>query len=88
MNIPFDLVDSASLVDKPDLGTQLDAYNDNIVAYGTWENDVWGEYTACIEVATDNCIEIRLTDGRIFVISRRDNEETKRVFEEFQIYLQ
>ena len=88
MNIPFDLVDSASLVDKPDLGTQLDAYNDNIVAYGTWENDVWGEYTACIEVATDNCIEIRLTDGRIFVISRRDNEETKRVFEEFQTYLQ
>ena len=88
MNIPFDLVDSASLVDKPDLGTQLDAYNDNIVAYGTWKNDVWGEYTACIEVATDNCIEIRLTDGRIFVISRRDNEETKRVFEEFQTYLQ
>jgi len=88
MNIPYDMVDSVSLVDRPDLGTQIDAYNDNIVAHGFWENDVWGEYTACIEMATDNCIEIHLTDGRIFVISRRDNAETQKVFDEFQLHLQ
>ena len=87
MNIPYDMVDSVSLIDKPDLGTQIDAYNDNIVAYGIWENDTWGEYTACIEGATDNCIVISLTDGRTFVISRRDNQETQRVFEEFQTYV-
>ena len=87
MNIPYNLVDSVSLMDKPELGTQIDGYNDNIVAYGVWENDTWGEYTACIEGATDNCIAIHLTDGRIFVISRRDNEETQRVFEEFQAYV-
>ena len=87
MNIPYDMVDSISLVDKPELGTQIDAYNDNIVAYGIWNNDVWGEYTACIEGATDNCIVIKLTDGRTFVISRRDNEETKVVYETFQTYL-
>lgn len=88
MNIPYDMVDCIFLVDKPELGTQIDGYTDNIVAYGIWQNDVWQEYTACLEVATDNCIEIHLTDGRIFVISRRDNEETRLVFEEFQTYLQ
>jgi len=88
MNIPYDMVASTALVDRPDLGDQLDGYTDNIVAYGFWKNDTWGEYTACIEVATENCIEIHLTDGRIFVISRRDNEETQKVFEEFQTYLQ
>ena len=87
MNIPYNMVDSVSLMDKPELGTQIDGYNDNIVAYGVWENDTWGEYTACIEGATDNCIVISLTDGRTFVISRRDNEETQRVFEEFQTYV-
>ena len=88
MNIPYDMVESISLVDRPELGAQIDGYNDNIVAHGLWENDVWGEYSACIEVATDNCIEIHLTDGRIFVISRRDNEETARVFDEFLTYVQ
>ena len=88
MNIPYDMVDSIALVDKPELGTQIDAYNDNIVAYGIWENDTWGEYTACIEVYTDNCITIALTDGRLFVISRRDNEETAKVFAEFQTHIQ
>jgi len=87
MNIPYNMVDSVSLMDKPELGTQIDGYNDNIVAYGVWENDTWGEYTACIEGATDNCIVISLTDGRTFVISRRDNQETQRVFEEFQTYV-
>ena len=87
MNIPYDMVDAVSLVDKPELGTQIDGYNDNIVAYGIWNNDTWGEYTACIEGATDNCIVIDLIDGRIFVISRRDNEETQRVYEEFQTYI-
>jgi len=88
MNIPYDMVDSIALVDKPELGTQIDGYNDNIVAYGIWENDVWEEYTACIEVYTDNCITITLTDGRLFVISRRDNEETAKVFAEFQTHIQ
>jgi len=88
MNIPYDMVASIALVDKPDLGDQIDGYNDNIVAYGLWENDAWGEYTACIEIATDNCITIDLTDGRLFVISRRDNEETTRVFEELQMHIQ
>jgi len=87
MNIPYNMVDSVSLMDKPELGTQIDGYNDNIVAYGVWENNTWGEYTACIECATDNCIVISLTDGRTFVISRRDNQETQRVFEEFQTYV-
>jgi len=87
MNIPYNMVDSVSLMDKPELGTQIDGYNDNVVAYGIWENDTWGEYTACIEGATDNCIVISLTDGRTFVISRRDNQETQRVFEEFQTYV-
>ena len=87
MNIPYDMVASIELVSKPDMGSEIDGYTDNIIAYGLWENDTWGEYTACIEVYTDNCILVHLTDGRLFAVSRRDNTETQRVYEEFLTYL-
>lgn len=88
MNIPYDMVDHIELVTKPDLGEEVDGYDDNVIHTGTWRNEAWGEYESCIEVATDNCIVIHLTDGRIFVVSRRDNEETALVYEEFQSHLQ
>lgn len=87
MNIPYDMVESIELTDKPDMGEAVDGKDDMILQTGTWKNQVWGEYEMCTEIATDNCIVIHLTDGRIFVISRRDNEETARVFEEFQSYI-
>ena len=88
MNIPYEMVDHIELMDKPDMGTAVDGRDDMILMTGTWKNDTWGEYHMCAEIATDNCIAIYLNDGRIFVISRRDNKETARVFEEFQTYLQ
>jgi nitroreductase len=77
-----------TLVQKPDMGQKVDGFTDDIIATGIWTNEAWGEYTACIEVATDNCILIGLTDGRSFVVSRRDNEETQKVFMELQTYIQ
>ncbi len=87
MNIPYDMVESLELVAKPDMGTKIDGYTDGIIANGLWNNEAWGDYTACIEVYTDNCILVHLTDGRLFVLSRRNNEETQRVYEEFLTYL-
>ena len=88
MNIPYDMVADLELVDKPDMGQPVDGRDDMILQTGLWENDAWGEYYACVEIVTDNCIVIHLNDSRIFVISRRDNEETKAVFETFQSHIQ
>lgn len=87
MNIPYDMVADIVLVEKPDMGEEINGHDDMILQTGTWKNEVWGEYEMCTEIATDNCIVIHLTDGRIFVVSRRDNEETAKVFEEFQTRL-
>lgn len=87
MIVPYDLIDHIELVEKPDAGIKVNGRDDGILLTGTWNNDAWGEYEACIEQITDNCIVMHLTDGRTFVISRRDNEETANVFEEFQTYL-
>lgn len=87
MSIPYEMVDHLELVEKPDMGQPTDGHDDMILMIGTWENDTWGEYEMCVEIATDTCIVIHLTDGRIFVISRRDNEETAKVYEEFLAYV-
>ncbi len=88
INVPYNMVEEIQLTDKPDMGTEVEGHDDMILQTGTWENETWGKYTQCTEIATDNCIVIRLNDGRIFVVSRRDNAETAQVFEEFQSYLQ
>ena len=88
INVPYDMVSRIELTDKPDMGNEVDGHDDMILQTGIWKNDAWGEYTQCTEIATDNCIVIHLNDGRIFVVSRRDNAETQKVFEEFQTYLQ
>ena len=87
MNIPYDMVADLELMEKPDMGQPLAGRDDMILQTGQWRNDTWGEYYACVEIATDNCIVIHLTDGQIFVVSRRDNVETQKVFEEFQHHL-
>ena len=87
MNIPYDMITSAELIQKPDMGEKAGGFTDDIIATGLWVNETWGEYTACIEVATENCIVLSLTDGQTFVVSRRDTEETHRIYEELQTYL-
>lgn len=87
MNIPYEMVDSIELVDKPEMGVEVEGHDDMILQTGRWKNDAWGVYETCTEIATDNCIVVHIEDGRIFVISRRNNEETIEVFEEFQTHL-
>lgn len=87
LNVPYDMIVSAELVEKPDMGSPTSGHDDMILQTGSWHNDTWGDYEACVEIATDNCIVFTLTDGRHFVISRRDNEETASVFAELQSHL-
>ena len=87
MNIPYEMVNNIELTDLPEPGKEIDGHDDMILLTGTWENDTWGEYHACIELASEKCIVVHLDDGRIFVFSRRDAEETESVYNEFETYL-
>lgn len=87
MNIPYDMVDHAELVEIPDRGDVIDGTDDMAVRTGQWTNDTWGEYFVCADLDASNCIAVHLNDGRIFVFSRKDNAETAQIFETFQTYL-
>lgn len=87
MNIPYEMVASVELVEIPDRGETEDGRDDMVTRTGLWNNEAWGEYYACLDLQTTNCIVVHLNDGRIFVFSRRSNDETAAVFETFQTYL-
>ena len=88
LNIPYDMVARAELVDMPDSGEVIEGMDDLASRTGHWENETWGEYYVCADLDASTCIVVYLDDGRVFVFSRKDNEETAQVFETFQTYLE
>lgn len=88
MNIPYDQIASAELSEVAEPGEQVEnGYDDKILRAGHWKNDAWGDYYACLDLDTSNCIVVRLEDGRIFVISQKDDKETASIYETLQTHL-
>lgn len=87
MNVPYDMVESIELVEIAEPGESEKGRDDMVTRTGTWKNETWGEYYACLDLQTSQCIAIHLDDGRTFVFSRRSNEETAAIHETFQSYL-
>ena len=85
MTIPYDLIETAELVVIPEAGVQIaNGADDETLRTGLWENDTWGEHHICADLESDTCIVLRLTDGRIFVFTGKDSEETAQHFEMLQ----
>lgn len=81
MNIPYDMVKSVELgrIDGDD--ELLSGVADIALRTGQWKNEVWGEYSACMDVQTDNCVLVHLNDGRLFVFSYESNETNEEAYE-------
>ena len=77
--IPYDIIQSAELVDLPFEGERVvHAYDDDTLRAGVWNNETWGEYHIVADLDAKNCIAVRLNDGRLFVFSHKDNATTDR----------
>ena len=87
LNIPYEMVESMELAEIAEPGDTDKGRDDMVTRVGLWKNDTWGEYYACIDLQTTQCIVVHLNDGRIFVFSRRSDEETSAIFETFQSHL-
>lgn len=84
MNIPYEMVDSIEIAEYSEDDEPVNGRSDIALRSGIWENEVWGEYYACIDLQTDTCILVRLNDGRLFVFS---HESDKTVAAEYETFL-
>ena len=88
MDIHYEDIQSAELTAMEESGEEVaDSFDDDTVRTGVWKNDVWGEYTTCIDPDTGNCILLKLADGRTLVFSRKDDATTTELFNTLQTYL-
>lgn len=87
MNIPYDMVEKCEMVSLEERGSSIDGIDDHNTRTGHWKNEAWGEYFICADLDVEICIAVHLDDGRLFVFNRKNPEETKRIFDIFQNYL-
>lgn len=81
MNIPYDMVESVELGQIDEDDDLLNGVGDIALRTGQWYNEVWGEYSACMDVQTDNCVLVHLNDGRLFVFSYDSDEANIQAYE-------
>ncbi len=88
MNIPYDLVDSIEMATYSKDDENVDGKSDMVLRSGIWKSEAWGEYYACLDLQTDTCIVVHLTDGRVFVFSHESDKTVAEEFETFQSRLE
>lgn len=84
MNIPYDMVSSVELMDIPETGEIIEGDDNISTRTGLWKNEAWGEHYRCIDEMTSNCVVVHLNDGRIFVFSNGNDEQTVGSYESLQ----
>lgn len=83
MDIPYEEIESAELTALAEAGEEVvDTFDDDTVRVGVWNNQEWGDYHACIDPDTSNCVVIRHDDGRIFVFSCKNDTKTEKLYSE------
>ena len=79
--IPYDSIESAELVDQPDFGTCIEGKDARRWKSGTFENELWGEYTVCAYTSSENCITVNT--GTQTYVMYINNQEYKKVKVDF-----
>ena len=81
LSVPYDIIEDLKLTELAELGEEIeDGWEDDIIRTGHWTNDVWGDYYIVADMDADNCVLITLNDGRLFVVSRKDNSTTEEIY--------
>lgn len=81
--VNYDKIDSIEYVDQFDPGTVVSGNETRKYQWGTWKNELWGEYTLCVSKRIDNALLIYHSDGELLVLNYESNETTETLLELF-----
>lgn len=86
--LPYEQITSLDLMPLPDKGVLLQGIEKSTLCCGTWKNEVWGEYTLCIDPKVEQCIVVTLRDGDEFILNYESGESTRQLHQMFTELLQ
>lgn len=73
--VNYDAITNLELVDEFDPGTMISGGETRKLYWGTWKNDIWGEYTLCASKKIDNALLVTSSNGELLVLNY-ENEKT------------
>ncbi len=80
-SVNYDYVTNIELVNEFDPGTLVNGNETRKYRWGTWRNDVWGEYTLCSSIKIDNALVLSLANEETLVINYESEETTAALLE-------
>ena len=75
--LDYDDFTGIELIDKFEPGTMVSGGDTRKYQWGTWENEIWGEYTLCVSKRIDNALLISHSDGETLVLNYESNKTTE-----------
>lgn len=81
--IPYDQIASLKLTELPNTGAMMEGIEKRTLRCGIWENEVWGQYTLCIDPRIDRCIIVTMNSGDVYVLNYESNESTVQLHQMF-----
>lgn len=81
--IPYDQIESLELTELTEAGSLIDGIEKRTLRCGTWENEIWGEYTLCTDPRIEKCIVIRMKSGDIYVLNYENSDSTAHLHQMF-----
>lgn len=78
--VPYGDVESVAMEERPDYGECLQGSDSGKTLYGTWKNDLWGEYTLCVGEENEDCV-VLAADGKTVVFSGNSDAETEQLYQ-------
>lgn len=78
-NIPYEQIISLKLAEAEEFGILLEGSENRTLHYGTYENEVWGQYHLCIDPRIESCIVIETNSG-FFVLNYENEASTRQLY--------
>ena len=81
-SIPCEQIVSLKLTEAEEFGILPEGSENRTLHYGTYENEVWGQYHLCIDPRIESCIVIETNSG-FFVLNYENEESTQQLYTMF-----
>lgn len=81
--VDYNDINTIELVNKFDPGTMVSGGETRKYQWGTWKNEVWGEYSLCASKQIDSILLISHSDGELLAVNFESTETTTSLLELF-----
>lgn len=86
--ISYGKICTLELVQLADPGQLVEGAKRSTLCCGTWENELWGSYTLCIDPRVETCVAITMDDDSVCVLNYESNDATQQLYQMFTDLLQ